>query len=145
MLNFFLLHTLTVENKEDVVSGVWTDKTVKLLFVAHLVLQVHLGPTGEQKWYNISMTSDTGTHEGSQAILRNTMRQNSTITVLNMEKTIGRWILTMKYELHETVNYTNVDIVYTYFTQSCSAEFLKTHTIYYKNCVVVYILSWSTI
>ena len=85
MLNFFLLHTLTVE-KKDVVSGVWTDKTVKLLFVAHLVLQVHLGPTGEQKWYNISMTTATGTHEGSSTILRNTMRQNSTITVMNMKR-----------------------------------------------------------
>ena len=57
----------------------------------------------------------------------------------------------MKYELHETVNYTNMDIVYTYFTQSCSAEFLKTHNIYYKLCGGLYtimfydvILSWLT-
>ena len=59
---------------------------VKLMFVSHLALQVHLGLTGEEKLYNISMTFDTGQHEGSPAILRNTMRQNSTVTVMNMER-----------------------------------------------------------
>ena len=54
----------------------------------HSVLQVHLGPTGEKKLYSIRMTSDTGHHESSPAILRNTMRQNSTIIVMNMEKAI---------------------------------------------------------
>ena len=82
-VKFFLLQTLIVENK-DVVSGVWRDIAVKLMFVSHLVLQVYLGPTGEEQLYNTSMTFATGTHEGSQAILRNTMRQNSTVTVMNM-------------------------------------------------------------
>ena len=58
---------------------------------------------------------------------------------------IGRWVLTMKYKLHETVNYTNMDIVYTYFTV-LSSSLQKSHTIHYK-CVMVYIyiLSSSTI
>ena len=65
--------------------------------VSHLALQVYLGPTGEEQLYNISMTFDTGTHEGSPAILWNTMIQNSTVTVMNMEKTIERCVLTVKY------------------------------------------------
>ena len=44
---------------------------------AHLIMQVHLGPTGEEKLYHISMTPDTGPHVGSHAILRNRMRLNS--------------------------------------------------------------------
>ena len=72
--------------------------------MSHLVLQVHLGPTGEEQLYNISMTTVTGTHEGSPAILRNTMRQNSTITVMNMEKTIERCTLAVRHEILEAVN-----------------------------------------
>ena len=83
-VNFLLLHTL-IEYK-DVVSGVWRDIAVKLMFVSHLALQVHLGPTGEEQLYNVSMTLVTGTHEGSPAVLRNTMRQNSTVTVMNMKR-----------------------------------------------------------
>ena len=45
--------------------------------VSHLIMQVHLGPTGEEKLYHISMTPDTGPHVGSHAILRNRMRLNS--------------------------------------------------------------------
>ena len=57
------------------------------MFVSHhRILQVHLGPTGEEQLYNTSMTTVTGTHEGSPAILRNTMRQNSTISVMNMKR-----------------------------------------------------------
>ena len=52
----------------------------------HSILQVHLGLTGEEQLYNISMTTVTGQHEGSPAILRNTMRQNSTVTVMNMKR-----------------------------------------------------------
>ena len=80
-VNFFLLHTL-IEYK-DVVSGVWRDIAVKLMFVSHLALQVYLGPMGEEKLYNISMSTVTGPYEGSWAILRNRMRQNSSITVVN--------------------------------------------------------------
>ena len=79
------------------------------------------------------------------------MRQNSTITVMNMKRQLEGVYFTMKYKLHETINYTNMDIVYKYFTQSCSAEFLKTHTIYYKlfgglHTIMFYdiILSWLT-
>ena len=46
--------------------------------VSHLVLQVYLRPTGEKKLNHINVTTLTGTHEGSEAILRNTVRQNST-------------------------------------------------------------------
>ena len=48
--------------------------------VAHLILQVHLGPTGEEKLYHISVTTVTGPHEGSTAILGNRMRQKVRIT-----------------------------------------------------------------
>jgi len=65
--------------------------------VSHLVLQVHLNSTGEEKLYNISMSTATGPHESSPATLRNRMRQNSTLTVVNMEKTIERCVLTVKY------------------------------------------------
>ena len=81
---------LIVENK-DVVSGVQSDVAVKLILVSHLALQVHLGPKGEEKLYNISITFVTGVHEGSPAFLRNTMRESSTITVMNKEKTIERY------------------------------------------------------
>ena len=54
--------------------------------------------------YNISMTTVTGTHEGSHTILRNTMRQNRTITVMNMEKTIERFTLVVRCEILEAVN-----------------------------------------
>ena len=77
-VNFFLLHTL-IEYK-DVVSGVQRDIAVKLMFVSHLALQVYLGPTGEEQLYNTSMTTVTSQQEGSPAILRNTMRQNSTVS-----------------------------------------------------------------
>ena len=43
--------------------------------VSHLVLHVYLGPTGEKQLYHISMTTVTGKHEGSPAILRRQMRQ----------------------------------------------------------------------
>ena len=88
-VNFFLLHTL-IEYK-DAVSGVWRDIAVKLMFVSHLALQVYLGPTGEEQLYNVSMTFVTGTHEGSSTILRNTMRQNSTVSDEH-EKAIERCI-----------------------------------------------------
>ena len=67
-------------------SGVRRDIAVKLMFVSYLALQVYLGPTGEEQLYNSSMTTVTGQHEGSQAILRNTMRQNSTVTVMSMKR-----------------------------------------------------------
>ena len=63
----------------------------------HSSLQVNLGPSGEDQLYNIGMTFVTGTHEGSPAILRNTMRQNSAITVMNMEKTIEKYTLAVGY------------------------------------------------
>ena len=45
--------------------------------VSHHSLQVHLGPTEEEQLYNSSTSTDTGPHEGSPAILRNRMSQNS--------------------------------------------------------------------
>ena len=75
--------------------------------MSHLVLQVHLGSFGEETLYNISMTIATGTHEGSPAILRNT-RQNRTITVMNMEMTIERCTLAVRYEILEAVNDTTL-------------------------------------
>lgn len=39
--------------------------------VFHLVLQVNLGPTGEEQLHNSTMTPCNGNHEGSPAILRN--------------------------------------------------------------------------
>ena len=45
--------------------------------VSHLVLLVYLGLSGEKKLHHIGMTILTSTHEGSEAILRNTVRQNS--------------------------------------------------------------------
>ena len=56
------------------------------MFVSHLILQVYLGPTGEEQLYNSSMTIVTGMHEGSPAILRNRIRQNSAVTVMNMKR-----------------------------------------------------------
>ena len=38
--------------------------------ISHLALQVHLGSSGKKQLCNISMTTITGTHEGSPAILR---------------------------------------------------------------------------
>ena len=42
--------------------------------VSHLILQVYMGPTGEEKLYHISMTPDNGPHAGGHAILRNKIR-----------------------------------------------------------------------
>ena len=39
--------------------------------VSHLVLEVHLDPTGEENLYHISMSTATGHHEGIPVILRN--------------------------------------------------------------------------
>ena len=58
--------------------------------VSHLVLQVYLGPNGEERLYHISMTFATGSHEGSPAILRNKMRENPVITVVNIKQTIEK-------------------------------------------------------
>ena len=73
------------------------------MFTSYLTLQVHLGPSGEEQLYNISMTSDTGPDEGSLAILRNIMRQNSSITVMNMEKTIERCTLVVHFRQSMTL------------------------------------------
>jgi len=48
--------------------------------VSHLILQIHLGPTREEKLYYVSMSTITGLHEGSPAPLRNRMRQALNIT-----------------------------------------------------------------
>ena len=45
--------------------------------VSHLVLQVYLGPNGEERLYHISMSFDTGSHEGGPAVLQNKMRGNT--------------------------------------------------------------------
>ena len=124
--------------------------TKLLIFVAHLVLLVHLGPTGEQKWYNISMTTATGTHEGSSTILRNTMRQNSTITVMNMKRQLEGVYLPW------SMNYmrSSITLIWTLCIQIHTvlfSSFQKSHTIYYKLCgclhtIMFYdiILSWLT-
>ena len=57
----------------------WTSTFHQLLqvdVVSHLVLQVYLGPTGEKTLYHFSMTTVTGQHESSPAILRNRMGQS---------------------------------------------------------------------
>ena len=55
-------------------SGVSFNKSSTIVdVVSHHVLQVHLGPTGEEQLYHISVSTVTGTQEGSPAILRNTM------------------------------------------------------------------------
>ena len=41
---------------------------------SHLILQVYMGPNGEEKLYHISMTPDNGPHAGSHPILRNKMK-----------------------------------------------------------------------
>ena len=64
---------------------------------SHLILQVYLGSTGEEKLYHISVTTVTGQHEGSPTILRNRMGQNSIITVMNMKQTIERCTLVVRY------------------------------------------------
>ena len=58
--------------------------------VSHLVLQVYLGPNGEERLYHISMTFATGSHESSPAILRNKIRENTVITVVNIKQTIEK-------------------------------------------------------
>lgn len=58
--------------------------------VSHLVLQVYLGPNGEEQLYHISITFDTGSHEGSPAILKNKMKENTVITVMNIKQTIEK-------------------------------------------------------
>ena len=117
-------NTLLAKNKLWYQKGKVTAVKHSMFVSHHSILQVHLGPTGEEQLYNSSMTTVTGQHEGSPAILRNTMRQNSTVTVMNMKTQL------------------NMDNMYTYFTQSCPAEFSILFTI---NCVMVYILSCSTI
>ena len=42
--------------------------------VSHLILQVYMGPTGEEKLYHISMTPGNGPHASGHAILRNKMK-----------------------------------------------------------------------
>ena len=42
--------------------------------VSHLILQVYMGPNGEEKLYNVSMTPDNGPHAPGHAILRNKMK-----------------------------------------------------------------------
>ena len=56
--------------------------------VSHLILQVCMGPTREEKLYHISMTPDNGPHAGSHAILQNKLRSNGVITVIDWKKTI---------------------------------------------------------
>ena len=58
----------------------WDNTVVDI--VSHFVLQV----TGKEKLYHISITTATGHHKGSTAILWNGMRQNSRYHVINMEK-----------------------------------------------------------
>ena len=41
---------------------------------SHLILQVYMGPNGEEKLHHISMTPDNGPHAGSHPILRNKMK-----------------------------------------------------------------------
>ena len=71
--------------------------------VSHLVLQVYLGSTGEEKLYHISMTPDTGPHAGSHAILRNRMRSNSAITVINWKLTGTGTNSIRQSERHNTI------------------------------------------
>ena len=63
---------------------------LKVDALSHLVLQVHLGPNGEEWLHHISMTFDTGSHEGGPAILSNKMRENAVITVVNIKQTIEK-------------------------------------------------------
>ena len=56
--------------------------------VSHLILQVYMGPNGEEKLYHIGMTPDNGPHAGSHAILQNKLRSNGVITVIDWKKTI---------------------------------------------------------
>ena len=42
---------------------------------SHLILQVYMGPTGEEKLYHINVTPDNGPHAGGHAILRNKIRK----------------------------------------------------------------------
>ena len=60
-------------------SGVSFNRSSTVVDVVshHSILQVHLGPTGEEQLYHISVSTATGLHEGSLTPLRNTMRQNS--------------------------------------------------------------------
>ena len=46
--------------------------------VSHLVLQVYLGPTGKKQLYHNNVTTVTGQHEGSLAIL---MEQNDKLVL----------------------------------------------------------------
>ena len=50
--------------------------------VSHLILQVYMGPNGEEKLYHNRMTPDNGPHAGSHAILQNKLRSNGVITVI---------------------------------------------------------------
>ena len=63
---------------------------LKVDALSHLVLQVHLGPNGEEQLHHISMTFDTRSHEGGPAVLRNKMRDNTVITVMNIKQTIKK-------------------------------------------------------
>ena len=56
--------------------------------VSYLILQVYMGPNGEEKLYHTSVTPDNGPHAGSHAILQNKLRSNGVITVIDWEKTM---------------------------------------------------------
>ena len=73
-------------------TSVWVDEHFQLQVdvLSHLVLQVNMGPNGEERLYHISMAFATGSHEGGPAILRNKMRGNTVITVVNIKQTIER-------------------------------------------------------
>ena len=46
--------------------------------VSHLILQIHLGSTGEEKLYYMGMSTATGQHECSPASLEN----NKTVVII---------------------------------------------------------------
>ena len=80
--------------------------------VSHHSLQVHLGPTEEEQLYHSSVSTGTGLHEGSPAILRNRMRQNSDYHVMNMEQgNDGKCTLAVRYSLSEA-NDTSINLAY---------------------------------
>ena len=85
-------------------SGVLFNKSSTIVDVVshHSVLQVHLGPTGEEQLYHISMSTATGPHEGSSATLEEQNETRQWIShVMNVEGNNGKFTLAVSYSLPE--------------------------------------------
>ena len=140
LTTFFILH---VSNRDDCLqwyvlinhgglnSWVSFDKVSTLVIVSHLVLQIHLGPTGEEKLYCIGMSTATSQHECSPASLKNRTRQNSNyhlwLSILLASLHVHAGALEWKYSMYVPKYYCINEVDY----RHDGLRELKVYTSYY--------------